>query len=713
MELSDIIVKPPKRKRKREIDTAAMYLFHQVVLHKEGNKASAIDGYYYKEYTKLNYSDLNPSEKFLHAKIFKPYRFFFEKIDSTTEPGNRFIPIFLQEDFRETYYRKKPKKTISIIHYLKISGVKNPAFVKLIGYHFTVSDAYENTHIVFQKSFAYPFAPDGAGLYNFHILDTAKIDGRTSYKLNFVGRVHNDLCEKGYAWIDSATWGIKFISYGPDEKANLDYIYKLVEEQNFELVDSTHWMMTRENQIVEGNLLKNPKKIALRFQKTTVRKDIRTNVIMPDSISKSPDDIVDAKAYRRKPSYLDSLRLDSLTMAEQVIYQHFDSAKHVPATKGLLVLETLITTANVKAGPLDFGRLYRVISKNNVEGWRPRMGVRTNSDLSDKLYLGAYGAYGTRDKTFKYSFNARTLLPAKYDRWHAIELEYKTDMLVLGQENELLTYDNITTLIGGYNLTKVMKTREINLYYERDWVKGLSSNITLSDKTFYAVPGVFQFMKTENGTLVNLPSFNTNEISADLRYCKTDYYYQYYTYRNPLQSRTPSITLKYTLGIKNNLLKGDYTYHKFTLEFLHRWQMGGVGYSKIRLRAGYILGNAPFPLAFISSSDIGFLRDDLAFQSTAPFEFVTDKFFMAWWEHYFEGFFLNRIPYIGSLHLREFIQCKALIGQFSSQNKSLITINPYDLNTPFPVPYVEVGCGIENILKIFQVGFFWRCDLPQ
>jgi hypothetical protein len=27
---------------------------------------------------------------------------------------------------------------------------------------------------------------------------------------------------------------------------------------------------------------------------------------------------------------------------------------------------------------------------------------------------------------------------------------------------------------------------------------------------------------------------------------------------------------------------------------------------------------------------------------------------------------------------------------------------------PGPVPYVEVGAGIENILKIFQLGFYWR-----
>ncbi|MDB5282369.1 MAG: TonB-linked outer membrane protein SusC/RagA family, partial [Bacteroidota bacterium] len=112
--------------------------------------------------------------------------------------------------------------------------------------------------------------------------------------------------------------------------------------------------------------------------------------------------------------------------------------------------------------------------------------------------------------------------------------------------------------------------------------------------------------------------------------------------------------------------------------------------------------------AYISSSNISFIRDDLSFQSTAPFEFVADKYLIVWWEHYFDGFFFNRIPGFNKLHLREFIQCKAMIGSYGAGNAALITL-PSDIHVPGPVPYVEVGAGIENILNLFQVGFYWRC----
>jgi hypothetical protein len=679
--LKEIVIKPPKRKKKREIDTTALYIYHHVVDNKEFNRATAIDSYYYKEYTKMAWSVLNPTKRFLQARFFKPYRFFFEKPD-TNQEGRVFIPLFLEEDYLETYYRKKPQHLVNVIHYKHISGLRGSLYVKLIGYHFQVSDAYENVHVVFQKSFLSPFSPEAYGVYNFHVLDTAKINGRTSYKINF-------------------------ISYRPNEKANLDYVFDLLEEQNFEQVDSVHWMMTSENQVLQANLTKQPAKLAFQVVKTTKRKDISTHTAIPEKVLLAKDDIVDPDAYKKKLSYIDSVRFDTLTASEKLVYHHFDTVRHIPAYIGLSEFATFLTTANLKAGPVDFGRLYRIVSRNNVEGWRFRMGVYTNPSLSDKLFLGAYGAYGTTDRRWKYSFNARTLLPSKYDRWHAIEAEFKSDMVILGQENPLLTYDNITTLITNLTLDKVMRTQEFNLYYERDWIKGLSSNITFTDRRFFTVPGIFNFTVPDGSEQITLPGFNVTELTADLRYCKTDYYYEYYTYRQALQTKTPSITLTYTLGLKNDLFGGDYTYHKIQAKFQYRWQLP-VGYSKIMVRAGYILGNAPYPVSFISSSNLGILRDDLSFQSTAPFEFATDKFVMVWWEHYFEGFFLNRIPYVNKLHMREFVQVKALYGDYSAANAELMTV-PAGITSPGPtLPYVEVGCGVENILNLFQVGFFWR-----
>src|SRR5580698_3262908 len=44
--LKEVVVKPGKGKKRREIDTTAMYVWHNVVIHKDQNKATQINNYY-------------------------------------------------------------------------------------------------------------------------------------------------------------------------------------------------------------------------------------------------------------------------------------------------------------------------------------------------------------------------------------------------------------------------------------------------------------------------------------------------------------------------------------------------------------------------------------------------------------------------------------------------------------------------------------------
>ena len=50
---------------------------------------------------------------------------------------------------------------------------------------------------------------------------------------------------------------------------------------------------------------------------------------------------------------------------------------------------------------------------------------------------------------------------------------------------------------------------------------------------------------------------------------------------------------------------------------------------------------------------------------------------------------------------------KGLWGGMSAKNKNTLDL-PKDLLIPGPVPYIECGFAIENILKILRVDFIWR-----
>jgi len=106
--LTEVTVKAGKR-HKHVIDTAANYVYYQVLKYKAQNRSDGVTSYRYDGYDKLQISLLNPSEKLINFFLFKPFKFVFNNKD-TTEEGHVFIPGILKETIAEVYYRKNPKQ---------------------------------------------------------------------------------------------------------------------------------------------------------------------------------------------------------------------------------------------------------------------------------------------------------------------------------------------------------------------------------------------------------------------------------------------------------------------------------------------------------------------------------------------------------------------------------------------------------------------------
>jgi hypothetical protein len=115
----------------------------------------------------------------------------------------------------------------------------------------------------------------------------------------------------------------------------------------------------------------------------------------------------------------------------------------------------------------------------------------------------------------------------------------------------------------------------------------------------------------------------------------------------------------------------------------------------------------PYTAAYITQGNYGILLDKYNYNLLREFEFVSDQYASFWLEHHFNGFFFNRIPYFNKLKLREVIIFKSLIGTFNKKNNEVLQV-PGELSSPFPIPYVEMGFGIENIAYVLRVDFLWR-----
>ncbi len=718
LKLVEVTVKAGKKK-KREIDTAANYVFYQVLKHKPQNRATDFVSYKYEHYDKFQISLLNAGPKFLNLGLFKPFRFVFANKD-TTEEGGVYIPGVIKETLSDVYYRSHPRKQEkTFIKAEKMTGIDNPSVVNLVHVEFRECDPYDNMFYFAKTFFNAPFSPIGLSIYHFHLTDTSRLDGRTSYKLHFVGKSREDLALKGYAWIDSATWGIRYIQYRPNEKSNLNFINEYDAKLDFALVDGKHWFKTREEMNSVGSLFKKKNKLSLLVQKTVVRKNIETNVLFPDSIYDYVEEkILLDSARSRSKEYWDSSRFEPLKRSQKRVFEISDTIKNVPAWKAYEWAGIFFTTAFADAGPITIGRVLNFASRNNIEGWRLRFGFETNprfqrigtpaNTFLRKFFFSTYGAYGLKDRDFKYFALARINLPWKNEKWQQLQVMYRYDVRVPGQDESqtLLTFDNIFTLISGRTLSKVMKVAEFNVTYEKDWLKDFSTIFEFREKTFFDVPGVSGFTRSENGIVKPVTKFNVTEFMLDTRYSYKSIYIFGNFFRTFPTTKYPVIMLRYTAGT-GNIHNDNFNYHNLQLTVKQRLY-SAVGYTNYMFKAAKIFGRVPWTSAYLTQGNLGVLLDKYNYNLLREFEFVSDQYAQLWVEHHFNGFFFNKIPYFSKLKLREVIFAKALIGSYDRNKNNTLLHAPNELLSPGPIPYVELGFGIENIAYVFRVDFLWR-----
>lgn len=715
--LTEIAVKAEKKK-KRVIDTVANYVFYKVLEHKDENRDNAFNTYKYDCYEKTDFSLLNPPQKFLNYWIFKPFRFAFENRD-TTEEGNVFIPGVMRETVSEVYYRKKPNSLKKFVKADNMTGVDNPSVMNMANYNFGEYDAYSNLFVIAQTSFIAPFANTAIVTYRYYLTDTARIDGRISYKLHFVGKVKEDMALKGYAWIDSATWAVKSLVFRPNEKANLNFVNDYTIRQDFTLVKDQYWMMNREEMNAVGSLFKKKNKMAILVTKVHARKNFEVDVPFPDSIFKGPEEIItlDSAVFKER-QYFDTARFENLTSQEDRVYFISDTIKKVRAWKTYMWLGRFFTAAFADVGPISIGRVLNFGSRNNVEGWRVRFGFETNPRFRPKtpvnaflrkFYFYGYGAYGFKDKDWKYQAIVKVLLPQPNQRWQALEAMYRYDMRVPGQDEmqNLLTFDNIVTLISGKTLSKIMKVREFRITYEKEIVKDISTFAMFNEKTYYDIPGVFDFSRIgADATPHRIPKFNVTQFTFDFRYCYKDqafignYFYRYYT-----KNKYPVILFRYTAGLVD-IEKDHYNYHDLQLTIKQRL-FSPIGFTDYSFKFGKIFGKVPYTESYLTQGNLGILYDKFNYNLLREFEFTTDQYASFWLEHNFHGFFFNKIPGVNKLRLQEVFVMRSLWGTYSNRNNDILQ-KPTELGQPFPKPYIEMGFGIANIAYLFRVDFLWR-----
>ena len=380
-----------------------------------------------------------------------------------------------------------------------------------------------------------------------------------------------------------------------------------------------------------------------------------------------------------------------------------DSLKDVPVIKTYAdVIQTLATGYKV-LGKFELGEYTSLYTFNEVEGNRFRLALRTSNDFSKMVEFSGFGAYGIEDERFKYGFGTRFFITKKPRRM--IHTIYKKDVEQLGLSSNAF---NNTGIVSSYlrrnPFNKLLLNEQFQFSYERFWEKGLSAYLLFRHANI-APLGVMSFV--DNETQIITQSIATNEVSLKLRLAIGEEFLSGEYDRISLGTRHPIVSVDFTNSIPR-FWNADLNYQKLKVEVSHKIKLSLLGELEYQITGGKIWGDVPYPLLEIHPGNETWSFNPVAFNMMNIGEFLSDRYISFNAEHHFNGLFLNKIPVLKKMQVREIAGLKGVYGDLSIDAHENIFSIPDFSSSLQKKPYLETYFGLENIFKFIRLDFIWR-----
>lgn len=690
----------------KDAENPAHVILKKVINNKPINNREKLDAYQYESYNKIQFDLNNLGEKFTKRKVFKDFDFIFDNIDSSTAKVS--LPFFITETVSDYYYQRDPRGRKELIKATRVSGINNESISQFMGQMYQDVNIYNNTLNIFGKNFTSPISGFGLGFYRYYLVDSMFIDNKWCYRLDFHPRNENELVFEGHMWINDTTYAVKEIEARILKSANINFISDLLVRHEYDEVEREVWMLTKENLIADFSLVDSES--GFYGRRTVSYQDFVINDPRePEFYSGAEFVIIQDDANIRDDTYWQSARHEEMSSNEQAIYDMVDSLKTNPRFLTYVDVINFLIQGYKKYGKIEIGPVFTFLSFNQVEGLRPKFGLRTSNDFSTDMILEGHVAYGLRDEAWKYSIGGRRLLGRKPRQM--VGAFFSHELELVGQVPVFFPRDHWVQFFTVRNpQDRLMFNQQLRLFAEREWFTGFTTLLEYRRQRLES-RGAWEFERQEMGgedvsAIVNIPSIITSEISLGTRFAYRETFVNGEFERLSLGSKYPIISARLDVGI-SGLLGSEYDYQRLTVKLSDRIPLGPFGSFLWRAEGGQTWGDAPYPLQFIHAGDESIFFNSQAFNTMNFFEFVSSEYLSVRAEYKMEGLILNKIPLFQKLKWREVVGVNAIAGSYRQGNPQefLLPDRTFALDDG---PFAEAYVGIENIFKFVRLDAMWR-----
>ena len=660
-------------------------------------------------YSKIEFDISNAKEILDIGFIDRRLGFLKNYRDTSAITGQTIIPAIISENVSDIYHSREPSFEREVMRFCHVSGFgkDEQTLLQYTGAQLIKANFYRRSISVLNLDIPNPAASSSHLFYNYYLVDSLDIEERKTYVLRFrPKKLVTSPTLDGEMHIDAGDFGIRSVRASLSKSSNVNWVRHLNIDIENRRTPEGLWFHGEERLFVDFSVsARDSSRLLSLIGRRHLCYDPPVYGPVGDKDALSSDNrVVDRDVRTGTPQQWEALRPYPLSAREQGIFEMVDEFQQTPLYKWTYsILRTVIGGYyRIPGTGFEAGRWARFFVRNETEGVRLRFGGRTYHPFSEKLRLGGYLAYGLKDKRLKGEAFADIMF--RRDKTRKLAVKYREDYIQLGTGMGVFSAQTvISSLVARNHANMPSYIRSFNLIYEHEFAPSVNSVLEWSTVRIWGndlVP-----LERPDGRLQE--SFSANTLHATLRFSKDEKVTRNYYRKAYLYTKYPVLTLEVSGGIKG-LTRDDISYLRPEATLSWKTPSSAVGFGQLNLNAGAILGSIPYPLLKLHEGNQTYFMDRAAFSCMDYYEFMSDRWVSGFYEHNFNGLFLGKIPLLKKLDLREVVTARMAWGSLSEANS---------VNAPFLLPkkagtlekpYVELGAGISNILRIFRVDAFWR-----
>ena len=376
-------------------ENPAHRIIQKVIDNRKINSPEGNFNFTYDSYNKLVFTMLIDS-----AKVYTKEN--IQEMDSTDLAfldQMASMHLFMMESVTERKYLL-PDRSSENIKASRVSGLDNPDF-PLLASQLQSFNFYKPEVQLLGDNFYSPIAPNGIQKYVFTMLDTAYQAMDTIFIVGFQPRKGKNVKSlKGRLYIHTDGYALQNVLAEPnDDIEGFDIEIK----QMYEKIEG-YWFPKQLNSLIDVQGMESSVQAdAMKF--VGIGRTYISNVVINPDLKKKDIGYLSVNmldgAGQQPDSLWDQYRKEKFSAKDSTTYVVIDSiSKEFNFDLKYQVVKSLI------AGKVPVGRfnidLGRLMVFNDYEGFRLGLGLETNDKISKKMQLAGYGAYGFKDRDWKY-----------------------------------------------------------------------------------------------------------------------------------------------------------------------------------------------------------------------------------------------------------------------------------------------------------------------